>query len=112
MTNTPISSIRNLGPAMEEAFIKAGVRDAETLREIGPDAAYKKLLETGHRPQFIAYYAMVMGLQGRPWNDLTGSEKSDLRRRFDDIKSSLTKTQKDHSEIEMILDKIGVRNPT
>ena len=33
--STPVSSIRNLGPAVESALARAGVPDAETLREIG-----------------------------------------------------------------------------
>jgi DNA transformation protein len=47
---TAISTIRNLGPAMETALIDAGIADAETLREVGADAAYCKLLENGQRP--------------------------------------------------------------
>lgn len=63
--NTPISSIRNLGPAYEEACRAAGIHSAEELREIGADAAYARLLRSGTRPHFIGYYALVMALQGR-----------------------------------------------
>ncbi len=52
---TPVSTIRNLGPATEAAFRRAGVPDAETLRELGADAAYLRLLQAGERPHFIAY---------------------------------------------------------
>lgn len=107
----PISSIRNLGPAMEEAFKKAGIPDADTLRAMDPDQAYAQLLVSGHRPHFIGYYVMIMGLQGRPWNDLGKDEKTQLRTRFDAIKERVKPNKKDHSEIEMILDKIGVRKP-
>jgi DNA transformation protein and related proteins len=84
---TPISSIRNLGPATEAAFLRAGIPDAETLRDLGADAAYARLLANGERPHFIGYYVLVMGLQGRPWNDCQGSEKAALRARFDKIKA-------------------------
>lgn len=80
-----ITTIRNLGPAMEKAFARAGVQTAEDLRDMGPDAAYTRLLASGHRPHFIGYYALVMGLQGRPWNDCKGKEKEALRARFDAI---------------------------
>ena len=83
--SSPVSSIRNLGPAMEEACTKAGIHSAEELRDMGADAAYGRLLQTGHRPHFIGYYVMVMGLQGRPWNDCQGEEKKALRVRFDAI---------------------------
>jgi DNA transformation protein len=65
---TAISTIRNLGPAMETALIDAGIANAETLREVGANAAYCNLLENGQRPHFIEYYVMHMALQGRPWN--------------------------------------------
>ncbi len=106
---TPISTIRNLGPAMEVAFARAGIHSAEELREIGTDAAYAKLLQTGHRAHFIAYYVIEMGLQGRPWNDCKGKEKDALRKRFDALKRN-NKPSHD-TEIERILDEIGVRNP-
>ena len=105
MTN-PVSSIRNLGPAMEEAFRKVGITSAEQLRDIGTDAAYRKLLENGHRPHFIGYYVIEMGLQGRPWNDCKGKEKDALRVRFDKIKSTLQ--PKAFSGIEKTLNEIGV----
>lgn len=101
--STPLTEIRNIGPAMAEAFEAAGIKDAEALREIGGDAAYAKLLDQGQRPHFIAYYALIMGLQGRPWNDCKGPEKDALRERFDAIKATTTAP----SGIEAILDMIG-----
>ncbi len=86
--STPISSIRNLGPAMEGAFVSAGIPDAETLRDLGTDAAYAALLRAGHAPHFIGYYVLEMALQGRPWNDCKGAEKTRLRARFDALKAA------------------------
>ena len=104
-----VSTIRNLGPAFEEACARAGIMSAEDLREMGADAAYRKLLENGVRAHFIGYYALVMGLQGRPWNDCQGKEKEALRERFDAIRSSLANSQqKGRSEFEAALDAIGV----
>lgn len=105
---TPVSSIRNLGPASDASFARAGIHSAEELREMGPDAAYAKLLATGSRPHFIGYYAMVMGLQGRPWNDCKGKEKDALRARFDDLVAS-AKSDKNAAPIgiEATLNEIG-----
>ena len=86
----PVTAIRNLGPAMARSFESVGIADAETLRALGADAAYARLLAAGDRPHFIAYYAIVLGLQGRPWTDCTAAEKIDLRRRFDAIKAGLS----------------------
>ncbi|MEM6823550.1 MAG: TfoX/Sxy family DNA transformation protein [Pseudomonadota bacterium] len=105
--STPVSSIRNIGPAMEAAFARAGIASAEVLRELGTDAAYGRLLRSGHRPHFIGYYVIEMGLQGRPWNDCKGKEKAALRVRFDAL---VAKHHDPHaSELERILDVIGVR---
>ena len=104
---TPISSIRNLGPAMEAAFTRAGIASAEELHALGPDAAYGRLLETGHRPHFISYYVLVMGLQGRPWNDCRGAEKDALRVRFDALKSAHA-PHGGLAGLEAVLDEIGV----
>lgn len=109
MTATPISTIRNLGPATEAAFARAGIHSAEALREIGADAAYLRLLQAGERPHFIGYYVLVMGLQGRPWNDCRDAEKADLRRRFDALKARVAGTQdKGRSDLEAALDALGV----
>ena len=102
----PVSSIRNLGPAYEKSLGEVGIHSADALRKIGPDAAYAKLLEAGHKPHFIGYYVLVMGLQGRPWNDCKGAEKDKLRVRFDALKAQ--HFNQDLSALESQLDMIGV----
>ncbi|MBD0864385.1 MAG: TfoX/Sxy family DNA transformation protein [Rhodobacteraceae bacterium] len=103
----PVSSIRNLGPAYEAACARAGIHNAEALRELGADAAYARMIETGLKPHFIGYYVLVMGLQGRPWNDCKGDEKKALRKRFDTIKANHTLAET--HEMAAALDAIGVR---
>ena len=115
---TPVSSIRNLGPASDRSFARAGIDSAEELRALGADAAYLKLLETGTQPHFIGYYALVMGLAGRPWNDCQGAEKAALRQRFDRLKAQALASGGDGdggggpapAGIERILDRIGIRD--
>lgn len=104
--NTPVSSIKNLGPAMEAACAKADIHSAEDLRALGPDETYARLLRTGMRPHFIGYYVLVMGLQGRPWNDAKGKEKAALRARFDAIKAQAKPS--DLVGLEKVLNEIGV----
>jgi hypothetical protein len=82
-----ISTLRNLGPATEAAFHRAGIHSAEELRELGADAAYARLLESGERPHFIGYYVLHMALQGRSWTDCKGPEKAALRVSFDALKT-------------------------
>ena len=103
---TAITTIPNIGPASEAAFARAGIHSAEDLREIGADEAYRRLLAAGSAPHFIGYYVIVMGLQGRPWNDCIGEEKKALRVRFDAIKAGGVK--KGRSDLDVALDLFGV----
>lgn len=103
----PVSSIRNLGPAFEQACARAGIHSAQELRELGADAAYTRLLQAGTRAHFIGYYVLVMGLQGRPWNDCKGDEKKALRQRFDALKAGVTTAPQ--NQMISDLDAIGVR---
>lgn len=102
----PVSSIRNLGPVMQEACTTAGITSAEELRALGADEAYKRLLQSGMQPHFIGYYVLVMGLQGRPWNDCKGDEKKALRVRFDALKAAAF--DESLSEFEKMMNQIGV----
>ena len=105
----PVSSIPNLGPASEVAFARADIHTATQLRALGADEGYRRLLLSGSAPHFIGYYVLVMGLQGRPWNDCKGEEKVALRKRFDAIKASLTGTkEKGRSDLEAALQFFGV----
>lgn len=110
--STPVSSIPNLGPASEAAFARAGIRSAEEVRALGPDAAYLALMRAGTPPHFIGYYVLVMGLQGRPWNDCKGEEKKTLRLRFDALKAeamAATAPSGLPRDLEAALDAFGVR---
>ncbi|WP_374426524.1 TfoX/Sxy family protein [Tabrizicola sp.] len=106
---SPVSSIPNLGPASEAAFARAGIGSAEEIREMGADEAYRRLLESGSRPHFIGYYVLVMGLQGRPWNDCKGEEKKALRKRFDALCSGFNRSDaKLRADLEQTLSFLGV----
>ena len=106
MSGTPVSTIRNLGPAFEKACTNAGIPDAETLRSLGAHEAYRKLLQSGERPHFIGYYVLHMALQGRPWNDCKGAEKDAFRAQFDALKAETSRAPK--SALDRILNEIGV----
>ena len=105
--STPVSSVRNLGPAFKQACQRAGIGSAEALSALGPDAAYTKLLQSGTQPHFIGYYALVMGLQGRPWNDSKGAVKLTLLGSFDALKARTH--DKGHAILDAALDKIAVK---
>lgn len=104
-----VTTIRNLGPSTAAAFARVGITSASDLRRIGADQAYARLLRGGDRPHFIAYYALVLGLQGRPWNDARGDEKTALRARFDALKAAVaTEAATGTSALDRALAEIGV----
>ncbi len=108
---SPVSSIPNLGPASEAAFARAGIHSAEEIHAMGADAAYLRLLQSGSQPHFIGYYVLVMGLQGRPWNDCRGEEKKALRVTFDALKAQAATRptkEKDRSRLEAVFNEIGL----
>lgn len=114
MSGTKLTTIPTIGPATEAAFHRAGIPDAETLRKIGADDAYFKLLQSGEKPHFVWYFALVMALQGRPWNDCVGDEKAALRVKFDAMKVRLKGDRVASPDnlpggLEMALDHYGVR---
>ncbi len=102
---SPVSTIPNLGPATEAAFGRAGIATAEEVRAMGADAAYLALLQAGSAPHFIGYYVLVMGLQGRHWNDCKGAEKAALRTRFDALKAQAATPER---ALRSALDALGV----
>ena len=106
---TALTTIRNIGPTQEKALRAVGITTAEQLHDLGADAAYIRLLQSGTRPHFIMYYVLHMALQGRPWNDCKGDEKQKLRERFDALKSE--SFDEDRSELEAFLNRIGVVKP-
>jgi hypothetical protein len=109
MARTAVSSLRNLGPAVEAACTRAGIDSAETLRALGAHEAYRRMIGSGTRPLFISYYVLHMALQGRPWNDCRGAEKDALRDQFDQLKSERDTDPDAPSEaLGKFLDDIGL----
>jgi DNA transformation protein len=107
--SSPITSIPNLGPASEASFARVGITTAEEIRALGADEAYRRLLQSGTAPHFIGYYVLVMGLQGRPWNDCIGVEKAALRVKFDAIKAaSKGSAAVKRADLEAALNQFGV----
>lgn len=107
---TDLTTIQNIGPATAKALIAAGIPDADYLRRIGADEAYRVLVQNGEKPHFIGFYVLHMALQGRPWNDCKGPEKDALRLRFDALIAQ-TRAAPSTSLIERELREIGLMPP-
>ena len=104
-----VSSIPNLGPASDISFARAGLTSAQQVHDLGAEACYAKLIRARTKPHSIDFYALAMGLQGRPWNDCQGAEKAALHVTFDILKETPKSTkEKGRSDLEAALDAIGV----
>lgn len=92
MAGRPVTTIRNLGARMAEAFARVGITTAEELEAMGADAAYARLLASGHRPHILAFQAVALGLEGRHWNSAEAPEKAALRARFDALRAGASRS--------------------
>lgn len=106
---TPSLPFQILDPRPRPPLPRLASIPLEEIRALGADEAYRRLLLAGSQPHFIGYYVLMMGLQGRPWNDCQGDEKKALRVKFDSIKASLQGTkEKGRSDLEAALSFFGV----
>ncbi|MBT9383833.1 TfoX/Sxy family protein [Pseudooceanicola sp. CBS1P-1] len=110
---TAIRSIRNLGPALEEAFHAAGITSAEALRALGADAGYEAVVRAGRRPHVMAFIALVTGLQDRPWNSCDKAERALLRTRYEAVleraRSAGPKGDALPADLSAFLERHGIR---
>ncbi|PCJ83012.1 MAG: competence protein TfoX [Hyphomicrobiales bacterium] len=78
--NTPIESMRNLGPATARMLAEVDIPDAETLKETGAVVAYTRLkFRFGSGASLNALYAMEAALRGCDWRDLDAATKQSLK---------------------------------
>lgn len=103
-----VSTIRNIGPKVEQMFARAGIHTAEEIFDLGAEASYRRLLKAGVRPHFIGFYCIYLGLQNRPWNDLPPDEKAALRATFDALVADVRGESGSRSAIEAELNILGV----
>jgi len=74
------SSLRNLGPVMDDWLEQIGVRSADDLRPIGSIEAWERLrFVSGKRVSLIALYALDGALTDTDWRRLAPERKADLR---------------------------------
>ncbi len=103
---TPVTAIRNLGPASARDYGNAGITSAEQVRALGPDEAYLRVMRAGAKPHFIGFCAVVLGLEGRDWTDCSEDERTALRKRFEGLKARIRTGPV--PELETELDAFGV----
>lgn len=83
--NTPISAMRNLGPAVEEDLKAAGVTSAEQIKALGVEATFEKMLQgrlkrgrSAKCCNALYLYALYGAIHNADWRDVP----EDMKNRF------------------------------
>ncbi len=79
-TAVKISDLKNLGPASEKSFHRAGIKTAPQFIKLGWKKALLKLIEVDskHRHSLFAY-ALIGALANKEWTGLSSTEKEEAR---------------------------------
>jgi DNA transformation protein len=81
-------SLLNLGPVSWKMLERAGFKDIESVRAVGPVRTYLAVKDVEKKASLNLLYALAAGLQGRRWSDLTPHEKGRLIRELEDLRES------------------------
>lgn len=76
---TPIERLPNLGPKSARVLRGVGVDTVEELTRIGPVAAFVRARHAWEGATLNLLWALVAGLRGAHWRELTPREKAELR---------------------------------
>ena len=83
-----IADLKNLGPASEKAFQKAGIRTVAQFAKLGWKGAMKKLAKSNARNIHAMFAYAVMGaLKNRDWNGISDAEKAEARAYMSELRS-------------------------
>lgn len=77
---TPIESLHNLGPKSRQWLRDAGITTISELERLGPVVAYRLVKRHQPKASLNLLWAMVAGLEGKDWRELTEATKNRLRK--------------------------------
>lgn len=75
-----IEDIKNFGPYMVKILQQIGIFTEEDLMQTDYVTIQKKLVAQKINPNILIFYSIEMGLQNRKWNDITPTEKEELKK--------------------------------
>ncbi|MEG6613022.1 TfoX/Sxy family protein [Pseudoclostridium thermosuccinogenes] len=81
-----LSELPNIGKTLEKRLVKAGIKDAEDLKQIGSKEAFIKLRLLEGDTCFNSLCALEGAIQGIRWHNLDCETKEELKRFFDSFK--------------------------
>jgi hypothetical protein len=74
-----LHSIKNFGPYMVKIMNAIGIHSKEELLNSSYTQIKNDLEKLGIKPHMNIFYSIEMGLQNRPWNSITSSEKREVK---------------------------------
>ena len=77
---TPLEHIKNFGPYMIGLMHQLDIYSLEDLEQHSYASLHTAIKDLGVPPHLNIFYSIEMGLQGRPWNDITPSEKLQVQK--------------------------------
>jgi hypothetical protein len=83
MTERPIESLRNLGPASAAWLRDAGVETVEDLVRFGPVVAYRRVNRHEAKANLNLLWALAAGLRDLDWRELSAESKVALKAELD-----------------------------
>lgn len=82
-----ISDLKNLGPASEKVFQKAGIKTVAQFVKLGWKGAMKKLAKSDRRNIHAMFaYAVIGALKNREWSGISESEKAEARQYMNELR--------------------------
>ena len=78
--DSPIESLRNLGPRSGQWLHEAGVHTVADLERLGPAVVYRLVKRRQPRASMNLLWALAAGLEGSDWRDLSEVIKRRLRK--------------------------------
>ncbi|HEV7280009.1 MAG TPA: TfoX/Sxy family protein [Pirellulaceae bacterium] len=79
MSERPIESLRNLGPASAAWLREAGVETVEDLARLGAVVAYRLVKRREPKASLNLLWALAAGLDDIDWRDLSAERKAALK---------------------------------
>lgn len=83
MSERPIESLRNLGPASASWLREAGIAKVDDLARLGPVVAYRLVKQCEPKTSLNLLWALAAGLDDLDWRELSQGAKSQLKAELD-----------------------------
>jgi len=80
-----LQDLPNLGPKSRDMLIKAGIRNADELRQVGAVVAYVRTKAVWPAASLNLLWALEGALSGRPWRQVAETDRASLLMALEDV---------------------------